>query len=82
MISPPGDGLQHWAGEAAAPPGGPGVEVLHLPPAQTLLPAAAALLSLGPAATHQTDVAQSPAGHPLQGTHHPQLEYNEILFTM
>ena len=65
MWFPAGDGLQHWPGEAITPPGGPSVEVLHLSPVETLLPAAAPLLPVGPAATHQTDVAQSPACYSL-----------------
>lgn len=60
-----GDGLQYLFGEAATPPGGPGVEILHMSSAETLLPAATSMLSLGPEAAHQTDVAQSPASYPL-----------------
>lgn len=61
----PGDGLQYWFGEAAAPPGGPGVEVLHMSPVETLFPAAAPMLPVGSKATYPTDVAQSSASYPL-----------------
>lgn len=60
-----GDGLQHWFGKAAAPSCGAGVEVLHVSTAKTLFPAAATLLSLGSETTHQTDVAQGVASHPV-----------------
>lgn len=68
MLFLPGDGLQYLFGEAAAPPGGPGIEVLHVSPAETLFPAAPSMLSLGLETTHQTDVAQSPASYTIQGT--------------
>lgn len=62
-----GHGLQHWSGEAASTAGGAGAEVLHVSAAEAELPGAATLLAVGPQTTHTTDVAQSPARHPLQG---------------
>lgn len=62
-----GYGLQYWSGEAAAAAGGAGAEVLHVSAAEAELPGAAALFAVGPQTTHTTDVAQSPACHPLQG---------------
>lgn len=61
----PGDGLQHWFREAAAPPSGASVEVLYVSSAEALFSAAATVLAVGAEATYKTDVAQSPASYPL-----------------
>lgn len=43
-----GTGLQYRFGKAAAPSCGPGVEVLHVSPAEALFSAASSLLPVGP----------------------------------
>lgn len=63
-----GTGLQYRFGKAAAPSCGPGVEVLHVSPAEALFSAASSLLPVGPQTTHSADVAQSTSCYPLQGT--------------
>lgn len=67
LIFPSGDGLQHQPWQAPPPLGGSGAQVLHLPTAEALLPAASSLLPLAPEASYSADVAQGIACHPLQG---------------
>jgi len=67
-LFPSGNGRQYQFGEAAAPPGGPGVEVLRMSSTQALFSAATPMFPVGVEATHSTDVAQSSACYPIQGT--------------